>query len=124
MSARYRLEKYMALVGVNPHATDEEKQLAEDIEWLLNGFDGEATEEAIRERDALRAENERLRGAKTAWREAEADVETLQGRIEKLTTALRRLSFAAQTTGGTAGRDEGLQAAIAEATAALERKPE
>lgn len=39
--------------------------------------------------------------------------------IAKLTEALSRLSFAAQTTGGTAGPDAGLQAAIAQAEAVL-----
>jgi hypothetical protein len=37
----------------------------------------------------------------------------------ELYEALRKLSFAAQTTGGTAGRDEALVAAIDEAAAAL-----
>ena len=48
---------------------------------------------------ALETEVERLRGA-------------LEIEVERLRGALKRLSFAAQTTGGVAGRDEGLVAAI------------
>jgi hypothetical protein len=39
--------------------------------------------------------------------------------VERLRGALKRLSFAAQTTGGVAGRDEGLVAAIDTAREAL-----
>jgi hypothetical protein len=39
-----------------------------------------------------------------------------------LEAALKRLSFAAQTTGGTAGRDDELVAAIAQAEAALSQQ--
>jgi regulator of replication initiation timing len=39
---------------------------------------------------------------------------------ERLRQALKRLSFAAQTTGGVAGRDEGLVAAIDNASQTLQ----
>lgn len=42
----------------------------------------------------------------------------------KLRNALKRLSFLAQTTGGTAGPDAELQAAIAQAQEALGDEPE
>jgi hypothetical protein len=43
--------------------------------------------------------------------------------VERLRGALKRLSFAAQTTGGVAGRDEGLVAAIDNARQALGDRP-
>ena len=51
----------------------------------------------------------RLIAALTTEREKVAALET---EVERLRGALKRLSFAAQTTGGVAGRDEGLVAAI------------
>ena len=51
----------------------------------------------------------RLIAALTTEREK---VAALEAEVERLRGALKRLSFAAQTTGGVAGRDEGLVAAI------------
>ena len=47
----------------------------------------------------------------------------LTAEMKRLRAALKRLSFLAQTTGGTAGRDEELCAAIAEAEAILIKEP-
>ena len=46
-------------------------------------------------------------------------ITALREENERLREALKRLSFAAQTTGGVAGRDEGLVAAIDNASQAL-----
>lgn len=51
--------------------------------------------------------------------EASQVVTRAEARIEVLENALRNLSFAAQTSGGTAGRDDVLVAAINLAAAAL-----
>jgi len=90
---------------------------------------------------ALRAEVERLTVDRNTWRdnyhkdilransdydalraevdEAKAQEDEYMGYVATLGKALRDLSFAAQTTGGVAGRDEGLVAAIDAATYAL-----
>lgn len=57
-----------------------------------------------------------IRALEAKVREAESEH---AGVVATLGKALRELSFAAQTTGGTAGRDEGLVAAIDGATQAL-----
>ena len=50
---------------------------------------------------------------------ARQDIPDLLARVEELTKALRQLTFAARTSGGVAGRDDGLCAACDEAEAAL-----
>lgn len=55
--------------------------------------------------------------------EASQVVTRAETRIEVLENALRNLSFAAQTSGGTAGRDDVLVAAINLAAAALAQDP-
>lgn len=82
--------------------------------------------------DEMRAENERLRteldkarewnrqmvekaaegGALDGYREMGARIAALEAERDRLREAGDKLSFAAQTTGGVAGRDEWLVAAI------------
>jgi predicted nuclease with TOPRIM domain len=105
-------------------------------------------DEALRRRDAWKARAEghveivNAMRAKTAGKdsrtlgrallgaakmEAEARADALQREVDALRGAGDKLSFAAQTSGGTAGRDEGLVAAIdgwAAASAALETRSE
>lgn len=68
----------------------------------------------------LKAENDRLR-ASAAPQEPVAGFRPLDHAAwcKTLIAALKKLSFAAQTTGGTAGPDAGLQEAIAEAEHAM-----
>lgn len=74
--------------------------------------------ERLRTRAKVYAERREISMEALLTRAADA-ITGLQDRIERLEGALRRLSFAAQTSGGTAGRDEELVAAIGEARAAL-----
>ena len=55
------------------------------------------------------------------WHKVKDSVSAEQPVNARLLEAIKRLSFCAQTTGGTAGRDEGLCAAIGEAEKAIVR---
>jgi len=89
-----------------PASADEKEILAVSDELSRNQSYGAAQMicRLARERDEARAENERLQEA-----------------LDELIIAAKRLSVAAQTSGGTAGRDEGLCDAIDYIATALSR---
>lgn len=51
----------------------------------------------------------------------EKEIAALRAEIAELVTALKTLSFAAQTSGGVAGKDDGLVAEIENAEAVLKK---
>lgn len=51
----------------------------------------------------------------------EKEIAALRAEIAELVAVLKTLSFAAQTSGGVAGKDEGLVAAIADAETVLKK---
>ena len=99
---------------------------------------GDITDRLTQEVERLLAENARLAAEKRAdvgtWLKAEADYQgtirlfreenaKLNTRVKALEEGLKKLSFMAQTSGGTAGRDEELCAAIDKACALLTPAP-
>jgi hypothetical protein len=75
--------------------------------------ENEALEARVRKLEAALARTEANRGA--AMQDAQEEyqrAEAAEARVRELERAGDRLSVAAQTTGGTAGRDEGLVEAI------------
>jgi hypothetical protein len=121
--------------GFSPCFTWHHPDSIEDgTEGLTSYVRADLHEEAERRAAALLAEKERLEAERDGWR-ARCDISDAsaaalvlrlrdaKARAARLEEAGNRLSFAAQTTGGTAGRDEGLCAAIDAWTAALADAP-
>ena len=105
-------------------------RLAEDLETLR--MNTATNDQAAAELRRLHTVNQQWKEKAATWLASPEAAARLEGyrdlaqqlndalmQKDALVEALRKLSFAAQTSGGTAGRDEGLCEAIGIATAAL-----
>lgn len=93
-------------------------EITEPVAWRFNAHEGTAFRALwIYEEESPAVGNPFTHDA--LYLRSDPEVAKLRAEVEDLRKTLRALSFAAQTTGGTAGQDEGLCAAIASAEAAL-----
>lgn len=119
--SKYRSTKAEAAAAWNTRADIHDRGFANSVDFLQRqGRDADIISEAISTYDEWMLDDdfeampvlERIISRMKERRSFSADVATLRAEVERLREAGDRLSFCAQTSGGTAGRDEDLIASI------------